>query len=118
MTRDFICLSCPIGCRLHAETDASGAVAISGNKCPRGKVYGETEMIDPRRIVTAVVRTDSDAVPYVPVRTDVPLPRGLAPKLLNEIYALRVALPVKRGDVLIANFADTGVNVVFSCDAG
>ncbi len=117
MKKQLICLSCPIGCHLEADQDEKGAWHITGNKCPRGVVYAQNELTDPRRIVTAVVRTDSELMPFIPVRTDQPLPRRLAAKLLNELYKLRVKTPVKCEEVLIGNFDNTAINVIFSSNS-
>ncbi|HNT88726.1 MAG TPA: DUF1667 domain-containing protein, partial [Candidatus Hydrogenedentes bacterium] len=67
-----------------------------------------------KRIVTAVVRTDSDTVPFVPVKTDKPLVMDLIPKLIEELYRRETRLPVRAGDVLLEDFADTGVRVCFT----
>ncbi len=117
MTKQLICLSCPVGCHLEAEQDEKGAWRITGNKCPRGVVYAQNELTDPRRIVTAVVRSDSESMPFIPVRTDQPLPRRLASKLLNELYEMNVKTPVKCGETLIRDFDGTGINVIFSCNS-
>lgn len=117
MKKSLICLSCPVGCRLEAEPDGKDGWTVSGNKCPRGVVYARNELTDPRRIVTAAVRSDSELLPFIPVRTDRALPRRLASKLLNELYRMEVKTPVKCGDILIENFDGTGINVIFSCNS-
>jgi CxxC motif-containing protein len=89
-----------------------GEVAVSGNRCPRGEVYGREESLAPRRTVTAVVRTDSMDYPCVPVRTDAPLARERIFELLCELYALRVTLPLAAGSTLVGDWKATGVNVI------
>jgi CxxC motif-containing protein len=51
-------------------------------------------------------------VSRLPVRTSVPFPKNDVPALLEAIYALRVALPVARGDVLIKDYKGSGVDVI------
>ena len=114
MSRDFICICCPVGCRLTVESDVQGRIHVDGNRCSSGDAYGREEILDPKRTVTAVVRSNSLAVPYVPVRTDRPLAKGLIRELLGELYGLHVRVPVKVGDILVFNYRDSGVNVVFS----
>lgn len=114
MSRELICISCPVGCRLTANIDKKGNVSITGNKCMRGEVYGREEIHSPKRVVTAVVRTDSQLLPYVPVRTAGPLPKEMVTELLNTLYGMQAVLPLKRGDVLIDNYAGSGVNVVIT----
>jgi CxxC motif-containing protein len=110
----MICIACPMGCRLTVGRSASGELSVAGNRCPKGVAYAEEETLSPKRIVTAVVRTDSEAFPYAPVRTDVPLPRALAAGLLQDLYSRTVRLPVRMGSILVDNVAGTGVKVVFT----
>jgi CxxC motif-containing protein len=117
MKKSLICLSCPVGCRLEAVPDGKNDWEVSGNQCPRGVVYARNELTDPRRIVTAVVRSDSELLPFIPVRTDRPLPRRMAARLLNELYRMQIKTPVKCGEVLIKDFDQTGVNIVFSSNS-
>ncbi|MFP4499755.1 MAG: DUF1667 domain-containing protein [Candidatus Hydrogenedentota bacterium] len=117
MAKEIICLGCPNGCHLECTRKEGGEVAVEGAQCERGVEYGREEMVEPKRIVTAVVKTDADSVPFVPVKTDKPVLKALIPKLLERIYARPVSLPVRMGDTLIADFENTGVNVVFTRSA-
>jgi CxxC motif-containing protein len=114
MKKEIICISCPIGCRLIVILEDDAHVTVSGNKCPRGEVYGKEEILCPRRIVTAVVKTDSTSHPYVPVKTDKPLPREQIIPLLKELYGREAAIPIKRGDQLVIDFKGTGINVIIT----
>jgi CxxC motif-containing protein len=112
--REMVCIVCPIGCRLAIEMKAEGEISVTGNRCPKGDAYGREEMLAPRRVVTAVVRTDSQAFPYIPVRTDKSLPRALIPELVADLARLSVRLPAVRGTVLVENYRGSGVNVVLT----
>ncbi len=117
LKKEFLCISCPIGCRLTAERENdSGPWRISGNRCPRGAAYAQDELTDPRRVVTATVASDSESMPRIPVRTDRGLPRRRIDALLNRLYRLQVKVPVKCGAILLEDVEKTGVNVIFSCD--
>jgi CxxC motif-containing protein len=65
-------------------------------------------------VVTAVVRTDSQAFPYIPVRTDTSLPRELIAGLIKDLSRYLVRLPAVRGTVLIEDYRGSGVNVVLT----
>ncbi|MCK5844430.1 MAG: DUF1667 domain-containing protein, partial [Victivallales bacterium] len=101
-----------MGCHLTIEGESPDSLTVSGNKCAKGAKYGVEEATNPKRVVTYVVRSDSETLPFVPVRTDNALPKKLIPALIADLNKLSVATPLTGGDVLIANFADTGVNVV------
>lgn len=111
---EFICIACPIGCRLTVEKNGEGEVTVTGNRCPKGEIYGREETLSPKRVVTAVVRTDSKAFPFIPVRTDKSLPRALIPELIRDLTSRLVRLPAARGAVLIENYQGSGVNVVLT----
>ena len=113
--RELICITCPLGCRLSAEWSGDFEnLTVTGNRCPRGASYAERELRNPARIVTAVVRSTSAEQPWIPVRTDRELPKPLIDALLNRLYRMLVEIPVSRGDVLIENFENSKVNVIFS----
>lgn len=117
MEKKLVCINCPIGCRLVAlREENSSEWSISGNRCPRGKVYAQNELTDPRRVVTATVAGNSQSMPRIPVRTSEALPKRYIDALLNRLYQLNVEIPVKKGEVLIHNVENSGVDVVFSCD--
>jgi CxxC motif-containing protein len=117
MEKAIICISCPVGCHLKVSSRGDGEITITGNQCPRGEIYGREEFLAPSRIVTAVVKTTSNHYPYLPVKTDKPLLREYIPSLLKQLYSLEVSLPVKSGGCVLANYEDTGVNVVFTRSA-
>jgi CxxC motif-containing protein len=111
---EFVCIACPIGCMLTVTVQADGEVIVTGNRCPKGEVYGKEEMLSPKRVVTAVVRTDSPVFPYIPVRTDQSLPRALITDLIEDLARLSVRLPAARGTVLVENYRGSGVNVILT----
>lgn len=114
MKKSLICINCPRGCHLEIS-DENGSWNVSGNQCPRGVQYAIQEATDPRRMVTAAV----PAIPGKPcaaVRTSAPLPVAMIPELLNTLYKMQLSEPAKRGDVLLANWKESGIDVIFSAD--
>ena len=110
----LICIRCPRGCRLSAVKLDDSTWQIGGNQCPLGEKYGKQEMTDPRRVVTAVIKTSDKNTPYIPVRTDQPYPKDRIPALLNRLYKMEIALPVTLGQVLLPDIENTGINVIAS----
>lgn len=117
MAQTIICLGCPNGCHLECTRKADGGIEVEGAQCDRGEVYALEELTEPKRVVTAVVRTGSGDVPYVPVKTDRPLLKERIPALLAHLYEQTAALPVRVGGTLLTDFDGTGVNVVFTRSA-
>ncbi len=121
MERDLVCVVCPMSCALKVRLGENGTVLTSGNRCPRGARYAAEEFLDPRRVVSATARIraadapargEVGAVARVPVRTAAPFPKERVAELLEAVYALDVALPVRRGQVLIADALGTGVDLI------
>ena len=112
MMRDLICISCPMGCHLTAELQPDNQVIVNGNRCPRGKIYAFNELTDPKRMVTAVIKSNSTQVPCVPVRTSAAISTGKIPELLTALRQVEIAVPIAAEQVVLANFQDTGVDVI------
>jgi CxxC motif-containing protein len=110
--REIVCIACPVGCRLDVRAVEGGEAEVTGNRCPKGEAYGREELSAPRRLVTAVVRTDSADFPCAPVRTDRPLPRERVHELMTDLARIRVALPVVAGFTIASDWKGTGVTVL------
>lgn len=109
--QNLTCIICPVGCSLEISESADG-LSVTGNRCPRGAAYAIEEIRSPKRTVTATCKIEGEAARRVPVKTSAPCPREKIPALLNDIYKTNVTLPVKTGDVIIADWNDEGINVV------
>ena len=110
--QNLTCIVCPRGCSLTVDTEAG---TVTGNTCKRGAAYGIAETTNPTRTLTSTVRVVDAAGGFVdmePVRTAGPIPKGLLFDAMKEVDALRVNKPLKRGDVLIPNLLNTGVDLV------
>ena len=110
MTKELICICCPMGCRMTIDLDGEKVVSVTGNTCKRGSAYAVTELTAPVRMVTTTVRT-ADGV-SIPVKTKEPVPKERIFDCVSEIKKAEVTLPVKVGDVIIDNVASTGIPVV------
>ena len=111
--KELTCIVCPVGCSLNVQ-ESGGNLSVTGNKCQRGVVYAREEIRAPKRIVTATCRIDGDAgfVRRVPVKTVLPCLREKIPALLHDIYKTKVSLPVKAGDVIIADWMGEGIDII------
>ena len=83
---ELTCIRCPMGCAIHVEMENGQVVSVTGNTCPRGAEYAKSEATAPVRTVTSTVR------------------------------ALEVTAPVHIGDILCANIAGTGSDLVAAAD--
>lgn len=129
MSKELVCITCPLGCRLSVETLPGGELSVSGNRCPRGAAYAREEFLAPKRVVTATARISCAAplpacpdesgprlshglIRRAPVRTTAPFPKESVPALLEAIYKLELRLPITRGEVVLRNALGTGIDVI------
>ena len=112
---EIICIVCPNGCRMKAERGPDGAVAVTGNRCPRGKAFAEEEITHPMRSLTTTVAAEIPGQPgirVVPVRTRGEIPKEKIPEVMRACNSFALTRPVTCGDVLIEDAAGTGAAVI------
>ena len=107
----MICINCPKGCELEVTQAEDGTVTVTGHTCPRGETYGRSELVNPTRMVTGLVRVAGMRKP-LPVKTKTAIPKGKIDATLFALHQATVQLPVKIGDVIIPDVAGTGVDIV------
>ncbi len=107
----MICINCPKGCELDVERTADGTITVTGHTCPRGEAYGRAELENPTRMVTGLVRVAGMRKP-LPVKTKSPVAKGKISDVLFAMHQATVQLPVKIGDVIVADVAGTGIDLV------
>jgi CxxC motif-containing protein len=109
----IVCIICPLACRVMVTTnDAGGVLSVANYRCKEGKEYAIAEQTFPARVLTTTVMTIGAVRPLLPVRSSKPLPKA---KLLDAMRALskvRVTAPVRMGQVISANIANTGVDII------
>ena len=113
----YLCISCPLGCRLEVEDDEGGeGVEVSGFTCKKGKVYGAQEHTDPRRMVTTTVHISGGMWPRLPVRTSEPVPKDLVRDICRALAAVSVSAPVAMGDVVVSAVLGTEADILAARD--
>lgn len=112
---EFICTVCPNGCRLRIDEKT---LEVQGWRCERGIEYARRELTDPRRTVTSTVILRGADFPRLPVRTDRPIAKAKIFDCMRALDGVIVTAPVKMGQVIIKNAADSGADIISSCDAG
>ena len=110
--RQLTCVRCPRECQITVEVENNEAVSVSGNGCMRGESYARNEVKDPRRVVTTTVVVEDGTDPVVPVKTNGDIPKGKMQECVEQLKHVIVKAPILTGDVVCANVAGTGVDVV------
>ena len=114
---ELTCIGCPMGCLVTVELDGDSIISVSGHTCPRGETYARKEVVSPTRIVTSTVRVAGGKRERVSCKTASDIPKDKIMQVMEAINKARVKAPVRIGDVLIINVADTGVNVIATSNA-
>ena len=109
--RELTCIRCPMGCQLTVTIDGEN-VSVSGNTCPRGEDYGKNEVINPVRTVTSSIRVEGGSLKLVSVKTKGDVPKAKVRDVVDALKGLTVESPVAIGDVVLADAAGTGVDII------
>jgi CxxC motif-containing protein len=113
----YLCIGCPLGCRLEVEEDAGGdIVEIRGFSCRKGRVFAEREHTDPRRMVTTTVTVTGGRWARLPVHTTQEVPKDRVMEVVSALRAVAVAAPITLGMPIATDVCNTGVDVVASRD--
>ncbi len=115
--RELICIGCPMGCPVMVEMDGGEIVSVSGNTCPRGDAYARKEVTNPTRIVTSTVKAEGGLVEMISVKTKEDIPKDKIFDCVRALKGITVKAPVHIGDVILADVAGTGVDVVATRNA-
>ena len=115
--RTLICIGCPNGCLVTVDKNPDGSLSITGNTCKKGEEYARNEVTAPKRTVTSIVRVSGGKNPVVSVKTKEEIPKEKIAACMEEISRTALKAPVSLGQVVIADVAGTGVDIVATGDA-
>ena len=115
MERNLTCILCPRGCNLTVTVEDDN-VFVKGNSCPRGRYYGEEEVVAPKRTVTSVVRVSNRDDVMVSVKTDAPVAKSDIFKVMEAIRKTSVRAPLKVGDVVLTDVCGSNIIVTKKID--
>ena len=129
MTKKLICIACPRGCALTVTIDdATNIIAVSGNSCPKGAIYGKQEVLCPMRTLTTTVacksaRRNGETAGFgepefirLPVKTGCEIPLEEMTSMIEKIRTITVSAPVRYGDCLAQLTAENGMKIpIIAC---
>ncbi|MBR1708727.1 MAG: DUF1667 domain-containing protein [Clostridia bacterium] len=111
MEKQIVCINCPLGCRITVSMEGTEIKSIKGNTCKRGENYARQEVLQPVRVITAVLPVVGSEIP-VSVKTAAPVPKDKIFDCMHEMGKVKVQAPIHMGDVIVPNILGTGVDVV------
>ena len=112
MDKTITCINCPVGCRMTVTlSDTGDFQSVAGNTCPRGAAYARQECTMPERMITAVIPVSGSSLP-LSVKTSQPVPKTLISEIMRELSRVRVAAPVKAGQIVLPDVLHTGSDII------
>lgn len=118
MEKKITCICCPMGCALTVDFEEGKVNSVSGNTCNRGVAYGEKEVTNPTRTVTSIVKVSGGKEKMVSVKTATDIPKGKIFDCLHALKEIEIKAPVKIGDIIVKNVANTGVDIIATRKVG
>lgn len=112
--RELICIGCPQGC--HLTVDEDNDFKVTGNSCERGAEYGRNEVMAPKRVLTSTVKLMGGAIGRCPVKTKDAIPKEKIFEAEKLVHGVSLNAPVKIGQVVIADIAGTGIDLIATKD--
>jgi CxxC motif-containing protein len=112
MTKELICILCPLGCRVKVELDGTKVGKVLGIKCKKGIEYTKKEIVSPVRVLTTTMKTARPDAPLLPVRSDKPIPKEKFLPCMEEITQHLVEGPVELGQIVIKGILGLEANIV------
>ena len=110
--KEITCIVCPIGCKILVRIDGKQIENFDGNKCKQGIDCAKHEALDPRRMLTTSVFVGDGERPLVSVKSSQPIPKEKVFQVLKEIKNAKVKAPVKSGQKILNNVANTGIDIL------
>ncbi|MDR1832025.1 MAG: FAD-dependent oxidoreductase [Fusobacteriaceae bacterium] len=106
------CILCPNGCDLEVVAQGEQILSVTGNRCPKGVEYAESEIRHPMRTFASSVSVEGGELPLVSVRLSAPVPRDRIFDVMEEIKKIRLKAPVRIGDIACKNVLGLESDVV------
>ena len=117
VTYTLPCINCPAGWIGKVTVKDGEVTSVTGNTCERGETYARNEVTAPVRIVTSNVKVSGGSKPVISVKTAEPVPKDKIFACVNALKDLCIEAPVATGDVVVANVAGTGIDLIATAEA-
>ena len=112
MKKEFVCIVCPIGCRIQATVEDNQILSIEGNRCPRGQQYVTQELTNPQRVLTSTMRVRNGDKKLVSVKSSSTLPKDQLQFCVSLLEDILVEAPITMNQVLVENIMNLGVDII------
>ena len=108
----YPCVKCPTSCEVTLRLEEGQIVEVTGNSCRLGDAYVRKEHSSPERNVTTTIKLQGALIARLPVRTSKEVPKAAIYEVMHAAATLIAQAPVTEGQVMLANVAATGADLV------
>ena len=112
MTKEVICIMCPLGCRIKFQVEGKEVKQVEGERCKKGVKYAQQEVTFPGRILTTTVPTDNPEMPLLPVRSNKALPKDRLIECMKHISKHSVTGSVQLGQTVVENILGLDADII------
>ena len=113
---ELTCIGCPKGCDIDINYEDGKIISIEGFTCPKGETYAKNEFEHPMRMLAGSMFVKGSNAQTVSCRTEKEIPKEKVLEAARALKTKAVNAPIKIGDILIKNIANTGVNIIATKD--
>jgi len=102
-----------MGCEMIVQSNNECAdIQITGHQCNAGIAYAKKELTNPTRNIATSVRVTGGDMQMLSVKTAQPIPKSAIMAVVDATHKVTITAPVKIGDVVLQNAADTGIDII------
>ena len=112
--REFVCVTCPVGCTIQAKIEDGQLVEAEGQGCKRGVAFVREELTAPRRMITTTIQVKGGQLPLVPVRSSMPVPKDKLLAIADVLRSIELRAPVVEHQIVMQDVLGTGVDIITS----
>lgn len=104
----LICRGCGNGCFLEAVHDGNTLIELAGNCCDGGRCYAEEQFLKDY-LQTVLPTVDGREVQVISREK---IPQSIRLRCLKALEGIVLETPVIKGEMVLCDAADTGVDIV------
>jgi CxxC motif-containing protein len=112
MTKNIICIMCPLGCTMEVVIEGSEVKQVTGQRCKKGIKHARQEVLFPGRVLTTTIRTHLLEDCLLPVRSNKEVPKERLRDCIKDISTRTVSGPVATGEVVVRNILNLGIDII------
>lgn len=107
---EYLCIVCPLGCRLKVGQGQGGELSVEGASCKRGKEYAQQEATAPKRVLTTTVATAWGRP--LPVRSAAPIDKSRLLDAQRRLARYTLDHPVPLGEMVLPDIDGQGTALI------